>query len=141
MQAIVNQSAQVRPSVGNAVNTSGSCGDIQGASTALQNAAATRHDLLTQASSLNVADIPDGATAKSDLVRALDASATADQDYAAWGRDVASQPCTGTAPLDGNYTAAGQSDQQATTAKQQFVAVWNPTAQKLGLPPADPNAF
>lgn len=142
VQNIVAESAQVRPGVGNAVNAISSCGDIQGAVATLQNAAQTRHTLLTQASGLTVTAIPNGAAVRQNLVRALDNSATADQDYAAWGRDVlAGGFCQGTAPLDGNYSAATNSDQNATNAKQQFASVWNPTAQALGLPPADPDQF
>ena len=139
---IVSQSASARANVGNAITTIGSCGDIQGAVTTLQNDATTRSNLAAEAGSLELGAVPNGSAISTNLQQAMFYSAASDRNYAAWGTALlASGSCQGTAPQDSNWTAAQQSDSQATAAKTAFVAVWNPVAQQLGLATQQPNQF
>ena len=73
------------------------------------------------------------------LVQALTASWQADQKYTAWAQGVAQNGCSGHAPHDANYTGAQAASGSATTAKQQFVSLWNPVAQAYGLPARSEN--
>jgi hypothetical protein len=69
----------------------------------------------------------------SDLTGAWQASQQVDQDYAQWADDENTQGCTSQDYTDPSYQAAGSPNQEATSDKTAFVALWNPIAQKYGL--------
>jgi hypothetical protein len=95
-------------------------------------AIASRQRLLTR-----LAGLPDASTLPSGLIQTLtgawQASAQADQDYAAWTRDENSGRCV-TDGSDPNFAAATAPDNQATANKTEFVNLWNPIAMQYGLP-------
>jgi hypothetical protein len=69
------------------------------------------------------------------LTSAWQNSIKADQDFARWAQDEVSTGCTaGNQSADPNAKAADEPDAQATTAKQSFVAQWNPIATRYRLP-------
>ena len=67
------------------------------------------------------------------LTSAWQASAQADQDFAQWAQDEATQGCTPNDQSDRNYQAAAGPDNQATADKRAFVNLWNPIATRYGL--------
>lgn len=98
-----------------------------------QQAAAHRQQLLGQLGSLpGASTLP--AQMIQDLSNAWQASRQADQDFAAWAGDENSgSGCTQDDSGNANYQAANGPDNEATTAKQEFVRLWNPIATQYGL--------
>lgn len=113
------------------VNACGS-GLSQDAQT-FQQAAAHRQQLIGQLGSLpGATTLP--AQMIQDLSNAWQASRQADQDFAAWAGDENSgSGCTQNDSGNANYQAANGPDNEATTAKQEFVRLWNPVATQYGL--------
>jgi hypothetical protein len=102
--------------------------------TIFDNAASSRQSLLN-----DLGTLPDrsalSATMLQDLTTAWKASAQADQDYSAWTQDEISQGCsTSGYSSDPHYQAASVPDQQATTGKQAFAALWSGIAGDYNLP-------
>ena len=137
---IVSQSVADRTSIGGAISSIESCGDLQSAVTTLQADATSRQTLATRAGALDVSSIPNGSEVTANLAQAMSSSAASDRNYAAWAQGVeAAGSCSGSPPQDANWSAAQQTDAQATAAKTAFVAVWNPIAQQYGLVTVQPN--
>jgi len=133
LKALMDQSTAAHNGINTAITAIGKCGDIAGAITTLTNAANVRAQVATQIDTTDVSALPQGAALAASLKQAMTASATADQNYAAWGQDVQAA-CKPPAAHTAHYTAATQNDAVATKAKQTYVGLWNPLAQTLGLP-------
>ena len=101
--------------------------------TIFNNAASSRQALLGQ-----LAALPDRsalpASMLQDLTTAWQASGQADQDFASWTQDEISHGCSTNDQSDASYRAAKLPDDQATTHKKAFVALWTPIAEEYGLP-------
>jgi hypothetical protein len=133
LSVLLGQSVSDRSAIVGAVNDVNACGpnlnqDVQ----TFQNAATSRQTLLSQ-----LANLPDSSALPASMLQALtsawQASMQADQDYAQWAQDEASQGCVPNDHSDSNYQAAGVPDGQATTDKQAFTSSWNPIATQYGL--------
>jgi hypothetical protein len=133
LSALLTQSVSDRSAIVSAVNDVNACGpnlsqDVQ----TFQNAATSRQNLLSQ-----LANLPDSSALPASMLQSLtsawQASMQADQDYAQWAQDEASQGCVPNDHSDSNYQAAGVPDGQATTDKQAFVSSWDPIATQYGL--------
>jgi hypothetical protein len=133
-------SATARAGVSNAIVSIGNCQNIADAVATLSKAADTRAEILARLNDAQVSALPGGTAMLANLQQALQASATADRDYAAWGTATAAS-CSGKAAPTATYTAAQQSDTVATAAKQRFVQSWNTVASTFGLPPAAASTF
>ncbi|MGH3279946.1 MAG: hypothetical protein ACRDNW_12530, partial [Trebonia sp.] len=68
-----------------------------------------------------------------DLTNGWAASATVDTDLAAWAQDQAGH-CKKGNTKDPHYAATLPYDSKATNDKNAFVKLWNPLAEKDGLP-------
>jgi hypothetical protein len=133
LSALLAQSAVDRSSIQNAVSDVSQCGpNLAQDSQTLLNAAASRKQILSQ-----LANLPDSSALSAQMTQALatawQASAQADQDFAAWAQDENSHGCTINDTSDPNYQAAAGPDDQATTSKTAFAGFWNPIARKYGL--------
>jgi hypothetical protein len=69
----------------------------------------------------------------SDLANAWQASRSADQGFATWANDEATQGCVADDTSDPGYQATITPDNEATQYKTAFVAQWNPIAANYGL--------
>lgn len=136
---LLNASSASRQKLGPALTAVDGCSNLNGAVSTLQQVTTERQNEVTQGQNLAVDQLSNGKQLQSTLVQALTASWQADQKFTAWAQGVAQAGCTGHAPHDDNYTGAQQSSGAATTAKQQFVALWNPVAQTYGLPARSEN--
>jgi hypothetical protein len=117
----------------NAVSDVSNCGpNLSQDGQTFANGATSRQNLLTQ-----LANVPDRSALPGPMLRTLDsawrASAEADQDFARWAQDEASQACTRNDHSDPNYQAAAGPDSRATTAKKSFVRTWDPIAAQYAL--------
>jgi hypothetical protein len=68
-----------------------------------------------------------------DLASAWQASISADQGFATWANDEATQGCVADDTSDPGYQATITPDNEATQDKTAFVAQWNPIASSHGL--------
>jgi len=136
MSALLGNSAVDRSQIVSAVQQVTSCGDLSGAQSTLDQAASSRQSLLEQLAPLQVGGLSTGPQLVRELQAAWQASVSSDRDYAAYAGDELSSfnGCTPNDSGDPNAQAAATSDAQATAAKGQFVALWNPIAASFGLP-------
>jgi hypothetical protein len=101
---------------------------------ALQQAINTRQHILNELQTLSPSGLPNGAQLISTLTAAMQNSINADADYQSWMADFASSgsPCGSDPNQDSNYAAGQNASIKATTAKNAFLGIWNPTAPRYG---------
>jgi len=85
-----------------------------------------------QTINLAVSGLPSGTKLVSTLTTTMQDSIAADKDYQSWMKDLASSgsPCGSDPGQDPNYAAAVNVSGAATTAKNAFVAIWDPMAPR-----------
>ncbi|MEU4848777.1 hypothetical protein [Streptomyces gilvosporeus] len=135
LDALLGDSGDSRTSVVNAVRSIGSCDNLGGAAKDLRSAAGQRADLVTRLKQLPVDKIPQHDQLTAALTKAWQSSAAADNHFAAWAGQVHSKKgChKGKARNTGQYGKGVAASGEATKAKQQAAAIWNPIAKKYGL--------
>jgi hypothetical protein len=129
------QSASVRPTVQPAIDRVESCSESPSSGeAALQQAINTRQHILNELQTLSPSGLPNGAQLISTLTAAMQNSINADADYQSWMADFASSgsPCGSDPNQDSNYAAGQNASIKATTAKNAFLGIWNPTAPRYG---------
>jgi hypothetical protein len=133
LAGLLTQSVSDRSAINQAYNDVSGCGPLLGQDQqTFQQAASSRQSLITQLSSLPGAQsLP--AAMLSDLTGAWQASGQVDQDYAQWADDENSQGCANQDYSNSSYAAAVSPNEEATSDKTAFVALWNPIAEKYGL--------
>ncbi|MDT9690519.1 hypothetical protein Q5762_19670 [Streptomyces sp. P9(2023)] len=117
------------------------CKNLDKAAVDLRGAAGQRRALVTRLQGLSVDKIPDNAALSAALTKAWQASASADDHYAAWADQVKGNKklCKGGKARGTTQTVeAGKKSSDATIAKREAAGLWNPTAQKFGLPKREP---
>jgi Protein kinase domain len=134
LAALLAQSGTDRTAVTQAVNAVADCSPGLSQDEAIfSNAASSRQALLGK-----LAALPDRsalpASMLQDLTTAWQASGEADQDFAKWAQDEISQGCSTNYQSDASYQAATVPDDQATTYKKAFAALWTAIANEYGLP-------
>jgi Protein kinase domain len=134
LAALLAQSGTDRAAVTQAVSAVADCSPgLSQDETIFSNAASSRQALLG-----NLAALPDRsalpASMLPDLTTAWQASGQADQDFAKWAQDEISQGCSTNYQSDASYQAATVPDDQATTDKKAFAALWTAIANEYGLP-------
>ena len=134
LSGLLSQSSSDRSAINQAYNDVSGCGSLLGQDQqTFQQAAASRRSLIGQLASLSGAStLP--AALLSDLTGAWQASEQVDQDYAQWAGDENANGCTQQDYTDPGYTAAESPNTRATADKTSFVSLWDPVAQKYGLP-------
>ncbi len=133
LAGLLQQSANARTTVVAATQAVTACADPASQISQMQQAIDLRQGVLNSLGQVQVGSIPNGSTMISDLTTALQASSQADQDFIAWMNDVEGAGCPVPTTSDSNYQAASNASSTATTAKDAFVALWNPVAQQFGL--------
>ena len=131
------RSASVRPTIQAAINGVQGCSESPASGEAtLQRAIDTRQDILNALPTLSVSGLPSGTQLVSTLTTTMQDSIAADKDYQSWMKDFASSgsPCGSDPSQDSNYAAAVNVSGAATTAKNAFVAIWDPMAPRYGQP-------
>ena len=131
------RSASVRPTIQAAINGVQGCSESPASGEAtLQHAIDTRQDILNALPTLSVSGLPSGTQLVSTLTTTMQDSIAADKDYLSWMKDFASSgsPCGSDPSQDSNYAAAVNVSGAATTAKNAFVAIWDPMAPRYGQP-------
>ncbi|MDT3399317.1 hypothetical protein RKE29_22135, partial [Streptomyces sp. B1866] len=135
LDALLADSNDSRSSVISAVENIKACQNLPQAATDLRTAAGQRSGLVERLGRLSVDRLPGHARLTAALTTAWQSSAAADNHYAAWAGQVGDKKgChKGKARRTPQMTAAEVASAQATVAKKQAAALWNPIADQHGL--------
>jgi hypothetical protein len=111
------------------------CDNLPEAARSLREAAGQRTALVTRLRQLAVDRLPGHAALTDELTKAWQASASADNHYAAWADQVAGKNgCKkGHARSTGHTQAGNQASATANTHKKEAARLWNAIAQQYGL--------
>ena len=132
---LISQSTRDRGLVTNAVeNEVGDCQNVGQGVADLDRAATDRAAELASARQLAVDGLAGGDQLKQALADALSESQQADQAFENWADSLDQSSCVAPAPQNADYTAGDAASQQATAAKTQFIALWQPIATTYDLP-------
>ncbi|MFF7335781.1 hypothetical protein ACFZAT_00440 [Streptomyces sp. NPDC008163] len=135
LDKLLADSNNSRAAVIGAVEKTKSCTDLDTAVSDLKGAAKQRRDLVTRLQALSVDKLPDHDRLTSALTRAWQASASADDHYAAWAAQAKSKKVCkhGHAKTTSHTQQATVKSGEASTAKREAAALWNKIAEKYGL--------
>ncbi|WP_109000300.1 hypothetical protein [Streptomyces rishiriensis] len=137
LDKLLADSGSSRASVIGAVADVKGCDNLSQAATDLRDAAEQRTGLVTKLSALKVDRLPDHATLTAALTKAWQASASADDHYAAWADQVDGDKkkyCKkGSARATGEAQAGNRASGTASAQKSQAAKLWNEIAKKYGL--------
>ncbi|WP_206309509.1 hypothetical protein [Streptomyces sp. A0642] len=135
LDKLLADSNNSRAAVIGAVEKAKNCTDLDKAVADLKGAAQQRRDLVTRLKGLSVDKLPDNAGLTASLTKAWQASASADDHYAAWAAQAKSKKVCkkGKARPTSHYQQANVQSGEATNAKKQASRLWNAIAVKYGL--------
>ncbi|MEV8568337.1 hypothetical protein AB0436_22640 [Streptomyces sp. NPDC051322] len=137
LDKLLGDSNNSRSAVIAAVGNIRSCQNLPKAAADLRGAAKQRRGLVTRLGALAVDKLPNNAQLSASLTKGWNASATADEQYAAWAQKVAAAGKKGCKHGHAKRTAeAGRGDKasgDATSAKKQASTLWNAIADKYSL--------
>ncbi len=128
---LLDSSSAARKGLQGAVDDVRNCKSLSGAVSQIRRVVRQRSAEDRQAAALSTAALANGAVVKSDLIKALHDSLSADRDYLSWAEQQLRSGCTPVAQ-SGAYNAAFTADEHAAASKQAFVQVWNPLAARYG---------
>ncbi|MER5787834.1 hypothetical protein [Streptomyces sp. NPDC001980] len=140
LDKLLADSGSSRASVINAVAQVKQCKNLDGSASDLRNAAQQRTALVTRLSKLSVDKLPNNAELSTALTKAWQASANADNHYAAWADQAKGKKgChKGQARTTGQTAAGNQESVTASSQKVKAAALWNTIASKYGLTQRQP---
>ncbi|MGC0376639.1 hypothetical protein [Streptomyces sp. SAI-229] len=140
LDKLLADSGDSRTAVINAVADVKACRDLGRAAADLREAAGQRNQLVTDLSGLSVDKLPDHQALTTALTKAWQASASADNHYAAWADQAAGKKgCKkGQARSTGQTQAGNRASGTATSEKQKAAKLWNAIAKRYGLTERQP---
>ncbi|MFC5220817.1 hypothetical protein [Streptomyces coerulescens] len=141
LDKLLADSGDSRTSVINAVDAVKSCDNLGKAAQDLRDAARQRNQLVTDLSKLSVDQLPNHAALTAALNKAWQASASADNHYAAWADQVSGNKklCKkGQARSTGQTQAGNRASGTASEQKKTAAGLWNSIAEKYGLTERQP---
>ncbi|MGW1586935.1 hypothetical protein [Streptomyces sp. NPDC002386] len=140
LDKLLADSGSSRASVIQAVANVKQCNNLGQAATDLRNAAKQRNGLVTRLGKLSVDKLPANAELTAALTKAWQASAAADNNYAAWADQVGGRKgChKGHARITGQTQAGNRESGTASAQKVRAAALWNTIAKKYGLTQRQP---
>ncbi|GAA4687415.1 hypothetical protein GCM10023347_48770 [Streptomyces chumphonensis] len=140
LDALLADSNNSRDAVISSVENIKECTKLGKAAEDLRDAAGQRNDLVDRLDELDLDRLPDHEALTEQLTAAWKASAEADDHYAQWADDVAgSGGCPGGEARTTEALGAGnRSSGEATAAKKEAAALWNPIAREHGLSERQP---
>ncbi|WP_199819747.1 hypothetical protein [Streptomyces sp. NRRL S-118] len=135
LDKLLAESNDSRAAVIRSVENIKRCKSLDQAATDLLDAAKQRRGLVTKLQTLQVDKLPDHTTLTASLTKAWQASASADDHYAIWAKQVdGKKGCKdGQARTTSHTAQANRASGEATAAKQQASALWNKIATTYGL--------
>ncbi|WP_405901649.1 hypothetical protein [Streptomyces sp. NBC_00727] len=135
LDKLLADSNNSRAAVIGAVEKTKNCTDLDKAVSDLKGAATQRRDLVTRLQTLSVDKLPNHDQLTASLTKAWQASAAADDHYAAWAAQAKSKKVCkhGHAKTTSHTQQATVKSGEASTAKRQAAGLWNKIAEKYGL--------
>ncbi|MCH0542887.1 hypothetical protein I3F58_25680 [Streptomyces sp. MUM 203J] len=140
LDKLLAESGNSRATVISSVENIRKCEGLDQAATDLKAAAAQRRQLVNRLKELDIGKLPDNAGLSDSLTRAWQASATADDHYAAWATQVKKpKNCKdGQARTTSHTGQAVTASGEATAAKKEASRLWNGIAETYGLTERQP---
>jgi hypothetical protein len=140
LDKLLAHSGNSRTTVINAVADVKSCDNLAQAAKDLREAAKQRTGLVTSLSGLSVDKLPRHTELTTALTKAWQASASADNHYAAWADQTAKKGgCKkGKARSTGQSQAGNRASGTASKQKAEAAALWNTIARQYGLTEREP---
>jgi len=140
LDKLLADSGDSRASVISAVGSVKGCDNLDGAASDLRAAAKQRGDLVNRLAGLSVDKLPDHAALTAALTKAWQASAAADNHYAAWADQVGGKKgCKkGQARITGQTRAGNAASGTASQQKAKASQLWNAIAKTYGLTQRQP---
>ncbi|MEU2915398.1 hypothetical protein ACFYM3_10160 [Streptomyces massasporeus] len=140
LDKLLADSGNSRSTVINAVADVKGCDNLPKAAKDLREAAKQRNQLVTRLSGIKVDQLPDHAALTTALTKAWQASASADNHYAAWADQTAGKKgCKKGQARATNQTQAGnRASGVASAEKAKAAGLWNGIAKKYGLTERQP---
>ncbi|MGW6902964.1 hypothetical protein [Streptomyces sp. NPDC054940] len=141
LDKLLADSGDSRTAVIYAVADVKSCGNLAQAAKDLRSAAGQRNQLVTDLSKIEVGQLPNHTELTTALTKAWQASASADNHYAAWADQVAGNKklCRkGQARSTGQTQAGNRASGTASEQKKTAAQLWNTIAKKYGLTERQP---
>ncbi|AOR33684.1 hypothetical protein BFF78_23795 [Streptomyces fodineus] len=140
LDKLLADSGSSRASVIKAVADVKGCDNLDQAGSDLRDAARQRGDLVTRLGKLSVDKLPANGELTAALTRAWQASASADNHYAAWADQAKNHKVCrkGHARPTGETQAGNRASGTASAQKVKAAALWNAIAQKYGLTKREP---
>ncbi|MFJ4784409.1 hypothetical protein [Streptomyces sp. NPDC088794] len=140
LDKLLSDSGDSRASVIKAVADVKSCDNLGQAASNLRDAAKQRTQLVTRLSGLSVDKLADHSALTTALTQAWQASASADNHYAAWADQTAGKKgCRKGQARSTGQTAAGNRDSGTASAQKAKAAqLWNAIAKTYGLTQRQP---
>ncbi|MCX4770691.1 hypothetical protein OG322_15120 [Streptomyces sp. NBC_01260] len=135
LDKLLADSNNSRAAVIGAVEKTKTCTDLDQAVADLKGAAQQRRDLVTRLKDLSVDKLPDNGRLTASLTKAWQASASADDHYAAWAEQAKSKKVCkhGRARTTPQTQQATVQSGEASKAKREASGLWNTIATKYGL--------
>ncbi|MDI9886028.1 hypothetical protein QMZ92_16980 [Streptomyces sp. HNM0645] len=135
LDKLLADSNDSRAAVIRSVESIKTCENLDQAASDLRGAAEQRRGLVTRLQGLAVDELPDHQALTASLKRAWEASASADDHYAAWAGQVKEKKgCKGGKARNTGQTAQGNAQSGvATKAKREAATLWNRIATKYDL--------
>ncbi|MFJ8658264.1 hypothetical protein [Streptomyces sp. NPDC093795] len=135
LSKLLATSSSSRDTVISSVESIKQCKNLDKAAADLRGAADQRRGLVAKLRTLSVDKVPDNPALTAALTKAWQASASADDHYAAWAVQMKGKKACkdGKARSTNHLVEANKQSGTATTAKKEAAALWNPTASKYGL--------
>lgn len=135
LDKLLADSNNSRAAVISAVEKTKTCTNLDKAVSDLKGAAQQRRDLVTRLKGLSVDKLPNNGELTASLTKAWQASASADDHYAAWAAQAKSKKVCkhGKARTTSQMQAASVQSGEASKAKREASKLWNTIAKKYGL--------
>jgi hypothetical protein len=140
VNAILNASGTSRGELGRALTAARKCNGLDAAIAGMQNVAQQREQQINQTKALKVDALANGTRMRSTLAKAINYSLEVDKAYLAWAQ-ATQNGCKGRPKPNADSKRGAHLSAQASTAKQQFAALWAPVAQKANLPHRGATSF
>ncbi len=134
IDAVLARSGASRDKLNSAIERIGGCRDLAGALADMREVGDERNAQLTEVRAAELSAVPNGETIRSTLAAALQHSLDADVAYVQWAEPTVSAGCANNAARRSAYARGQAASGRAGTAKEAFLAQWNPVATGLGLP-------
>jgi hypothetical protein len=131
VNAILDASLRSRSQINGALSRARKCDGIDPAISTMQQVSSDRQNQIQRANALKLTKLKQGDQIRSTLIKAITASADADNAFLKWAQ--ADHGCKGKPKGNSDQRQGYELSNNASADKKEFVRYWNPVAEKEGL--------